>query len=181
MDSNSLPSLETIVSWYGYSVLGLDFSAILFGVITVQTFLYFERFRADGRFLKFMVGLLWVLQSFQLVICATTFYASRMYPFSTFMERLTWAFTFPQLLNLISSVISQGFFVYTTYRLISNISLALFQLFLILNETAFGLIVSNYSLSVSGEIFSMVFGIREPAGLSKCMVHSCVCPVGVNL
>ncbi|KAF8327472.1 uncharacterized protein EI90DRAFT_3127156 [Cantharellus anzutake] len=44
---------------------GLVLEAILLGVVTVQTFLYYQRFSRDHIALKFSVGFLWLSQAFE--------------------------------------------------------------------------------------------------------------------
>jgi len=66
-------------------------------------------------------------------------YTDRISPLSAISRHMSWALVVPPLVALICAVISQGFFIYTTYHLAPNIFLLLTQLCLVLSEIGFGL------------------------------------------
>ncbi|KAF9511589.1 hypothetical protein BS47DRAFT_1383373 [Hydnum rufescens UP504] len=60
------------------SFVGILLTALCFGVLTVQTCTYYNAFPNDARPLKLAVGLLWVLQAFQLLV--SPFGALQLFP-----------------------------------------------------------------------------------------------------
>ncbi|KAF9492001.1 hypothetical protein BDN71DRAFT_1238899 [Pleurotus eryngii] len=59
---------------YGGALIGLVVGTILYGITILQTYLYFRRYPQDYWFVKFMVILLWALDSVHLVLCTITIY-----------------------------------------------------------------------------------------------------------
>ncbi|KAF8334920.1 uncharacterized protein EI90DRAFT_3048892 [Cantharellus anzutake] len=51
---------------FGGFLSGLVLQTILFGIITVQAFLYYHRFPQDHILLKSTVGFLWLVQVFEM-------------------------------------------------------------------------------------------------------------------
>ncbi|KAF8302330.1 hypothetical protein DL93DRAFT_497849 [Clavulina sp. PMI_390] len=70
----SSPLMYQRPSFLGPSLVGTILSTILFGVITIQTKLYFRRFPKDFWVIKIMVALLWCAQCIQVAVASQGFY-----------------------------------------------------------------------------------------------------------
>ncbi|KAF8334945.1 uncharacterized protein EI90DRAFT_379375 [Cantharellus anzutake] len=113
-------------------VLPLPAILRLLGVITIQTFLYYERFSKDHISQKAVIGFLWLVQMFQVI--------TSLYVYIWIVEHagepvlIKWFDTFYQLSMVICSAIVQFFFVLRLYRLSGSIWLPISLVFLTLAQ-----------------------------------------------
>ncbi|PIL36485.1 hypothetical protein GSI_00174 [Ganoderma sinense ZZ0214-1] len=66
---------------------------ILYGITTLQTFIYFQKFPDDGRFLKYYVAAVWVLESLHTGFCVEFVYSYliRNYGNEKYFIHINWA------------------------------------------------------------------------------------------
>lgn len=72
MDSG-VPQI-TVQDTYGAGYIGVIFTAILYGLTTLQTYFYYVHYTNDGFDIKFLVSLIWVLDSLHMAIVAYCIY-----------------------------------------------------------------------------------------------------------
>ncbi|KZT42651.1 hypothetical protein SISSUDRAFT_1041263 [Sistotremastrum suecicum HHB10207 ss-3] len=66
--------MSSLDSTFGAVLLALVFSAVLFGLTTLQTYLYFNRFPHDARWMKGLVATIWCLDALHVALCTHTIY-----------------------------------------------------------------------------------------------------------
>jgi hypothetical protein len=62
--------VHTFDQSFGAELVGVICTAALFGVMSLQTYLYFENYPRDGKWLKALVGAVWVLDLLQMMACS---------------------------------------------------------------------------------------------------------------
>ncbi|KIM34900.1 hypothetical protein M413DRAFT_32922 [Hebeloma cylindrosporum] len=104
-----MPSLDSTI---GAGYLGTLAAAILYGVTSVQAFLYFHDSRGDGRPLLAMVFFLWIIDTIHLGFTAHGLYFYLITSFGDFRVLLspTWTILAQVYLTTISTLIARGFF-----------------------------------------------------------------------
>ncbi|KAF8314610.1 uncharacterized protein EI90DRAFT_418906 [Cantharellus anzutake] len=105
---------------FGGFLSGLVLQTILFGVITVQAFLYYRRFPTDHISLKFAVGFLWLVQTFQVITSTVSVRMTFIHHFGVQSSTTVWYDTVYQISMVICSTIVQIYFVFRLYRLVSG-------------------------------------------------------------
>ncbi|KAF9511597.1 hypothetical protein BS47DRAFT_1163169 [Hydnum rufescens UP504] len=122
------------------SIVGIPLTALCFGVLTVQTSTYYNAFPNDARPLKLAVGLLWVLQAFQLACCTQSVYRWSVanYNNPSVLDHGTWESAMRLINNVCSSLTVQTFFAYRVYSLSANIYIGVLVQALVLLQFGFG-------------------------------------------
>ncbi|KAF7314217.1 hypothetical protein MKEN_00894000 [Mycena kentingensis (nom. inval.)] len=64
----------SLQSTFGSAFVGLVVSGVLYGVTILQTYLYYRTFPEDSKLLKWMVAILWLLDTSHLVLCTISVY-----------------------------------------------------------------------------------------------------------
>ncbi|KAF8314636.1 uncharacterized protein EI90DRAFT_423526 [Cantharellus anzutake] len=134
---------------------GIVLQAALLGVITIQTFLYYERFSKDHISQKTVIGFLWLVQMFQVI--------TSLYVYIWIVEHagepvlIKWFDTFYQLSMVICSAIVQFFFVLRLYRLSGSIWLPISLILLTLAQFGTGVVLfiqANVTHGLESVLFS---------------------------
>ncbi|KAF9505111.1 hypothetical protein BS47DRAFT_574981 [Hydnum rufescens UP504] len=107
------------------SFVGILLTALCFGVLTVQTSTYYNAFPNDARPLKLAVGLLWVLQAFELASCTQSVYRWSVANYNN-PSALDWG----------------TFFAYRVYSLSANIYIGVLVQALVFLQFGFGAALS---------------------------------------
>ncbi|KDR84511.1 hypothetical protein GALMADRAFT_716220 [Galerina marginata CBS 339.88] len=104
-----MPELDSTL---GAALLGTFTASILYGVTSVQTFLYFHDSRNDGRFLKSLVLFLWILDTIHLGFTYHGLYFYLVTNFGNFAVLLspTWSILAQVYITTISDLIVRGVF-----------------------------------------------------------------------
>ncbi|KAF8341991.1 uncharacterized protein EI90DRAFT_3150162 [Cantharellus anzutake] len=108
---------------FGGTFVGNVCSTFLFGILTVQVVLYYIRFPQDGKWIRRIVGFLWVAIVFQ-TVCMTKmiwWWHIQNYFNPQALAKPKWEFSSYHLATTIESVVVQSFFVYRIWGLSSNI------------------------------------------------------------
>ncbi|KAF8889447.1 hypothetical protein CPB84DRAFT_1449062 [Gymnopilus junonius] len=114
-----MPALDGTL---GAAYLGVLFGAILYGITSVQTFLYFHDSRDDGRLLKLVVLFLWLLDTIHLALICHGLYFYMVTNFGDFavLASPTWTLIAQVYLTTISDLIVRGFFCRRVFILCSR-------------------------------------------------------------
>ncbi|TFK70812.1 hypothetical protein BDN72DRAFT_503746 [Pluteus cervinus] len=99
---------------YGSLLIGVYFAIFFQGVLTVQTFLYYEKYPKDPISIKFMVGALWILDTIHLGFVCDAAYGYLVRNWGNPGALLFSSFSLDaHLIPLaLATVICQGFFLY---------------------------------------------------------------------
>ncbi|KIK21414.1 hypothetical protein PISMIDRAFT_681379 [Pisolithus microcarpus 441] len=94
-------------------------SAMLYGITTLQTYMYFMHYAEDASTTKFLVIAIWILDSLHIsLIChALYYYLITNYDVPTGLEYIVWSFPASLVMNLLMIVAAQFFFAYKIYYL----------------------------------------------------------------
>ncbi|TFK62240.1 hypothetical protein BDN72DRAFT_862990 [Pluteus cervinus] len=99
---------------YGSLLIGVYFAIFFQGVLTVQTFLYYDKYPKDRIGIKFMVGTLWILDTVHLALVCDAAYGYLVRNWGNTGALLFSSFSLDaHLIPLaLATVIAQGFFLY---------------------------------------------------------------------
>ncbi|EIN14690.1 hypothetical protein PUNSTDRAFT_124124 [Punctularia strigosozonata HHB-11173 SS5] len=102
---------------FGAAYIGAMISAMLYGLTTLQTYLYYSRFPKDSFGLKFLVGAVWALDTAHVALICQAMYHYLVTNFANPLALLVGTNgTFISILvNLVISVLVQAFFVKRIY------------------------------------------------------------------
>ncbi|KAF8319966.1 hypothetical protein DL93DRAFT_1913743 [Clavulina sp. PMI_390] len=104
---------------YGTAFVGTFISSLLLGVISVQTYLYFQRYGKDPLATKIVVGLLWAMQAMQVAVSTRAIYhyliSSLLDPWALAVQ--TWEFSYYGTHLVLTSAIVQTFFLYRLWSI----------------------------------------------------------------
>ncbi|KAI6139857.1 hypothetical protein EDD17DRAFT_1881260 [Pisolithus thermaeus] len=94
-------------------------SAMLYGITTLQTYMYFMYYSEDASTTKFLVIAIWILDTLHIsFVChALYYYLITNYAVPTSLEYIVWSFPASLLMNLLVVSAVQCFFAYKIYYL----------------------------------------------------------------
>ncbi|OBZ75968.1 hypothetical protein A0H81_04737 [Grifola frondosa] len=132
----------------GYMLTGICLACILFGVTTVQTFIYTQTYPEDPVLLKIMVIAIWAMQTLQTGFCISFLYMYTVRHFGdmTFLGGIYWTGGVTIYLGTIIQILVLGFYIKRVWML-SNRSkiLAAPLVFLVFCRFTTGLATASYS------------------------------------
>ncbi|KAF9507208.1 hypothetical protein BS47DRAFT_340335 [Hydnum rufescens UP504] len=136
--------MNLVFNILGGSFVGNLLTALCVGVLTIQTYSYYNAFPNDARPLKLAVGLLWALQVFQLACCTQTVYRWSVANHNNHsaLEWGSWEFGMHQINTVCSSVTVQTFFAYRVYSLSASLYTGVLVQILVFLQFGFGAAVS---------------------------------------
>ncbi|RDB18041.1 hypothetical protein Hypma_000871 [Hypsizygus marmoreus] len=110
---------------YGSAFIGLIVGAVLYGVTLLQTFLYYRQYPQDSRLTKFLVFLLWVLDTAHLVLCTMSIYWYLVTNFANplALNKTTWSMDLQTDCNGLIGLIVECFFARRVWAMSGNILL----------------------------------------------------------
>ncbi|KAJ7609805.1 hypothetical protein FB45DRAFT_943023 [Roridomyces roridus] len=124
MATSSLPvpaavSQHLVETTLGAVFFGLVFSCILFGVSSLQVYLYYHHYPNDGLLYKGSIGVLWILDAFHV---ALTIFSSYHYGVASFgslekLEIVIWSFKLATAVQVVIIVIVQSMYTYRLWLL----------------------------------------------------------------
>ncbi|KAF8312553.1 uncharacterized protein EI90DRAFT_3022993 [Cantharellus anzutake] len=133
--------MSVLENLQGGYLCGLVLDTILLGAITVQVFLYYHRFPKDHISLKFTVGFLWFIQTFQVMASTAAAYRVHVRHFGVRRTTTVWNDTFHQISIIICSTIVQFYFGFRLYRFSGSIWLPMPVVLLTLGQFGTGLAI----------------------------------------
>ncbi|KAI0345127.1 hypothetical protein BDW22DRAFT_1000365 [Trametopsis cervina] len=116
----SPPSLADTL---GVLVVTAMFHTVLYGVTTVQTFIYYQYNKQDPKILQYSVSILWILDTVQAILMIYSIYFYTVASFGNYEALITVHWTIPAvvLIGAISDVIVTGCFAHRLWKLsVSN-------------------------------------------------------------
>ncbi|KAJ6460997.1 hypothetical protein C8R45DRAFT_537013 [Mycena sanguinolenta] len=120
MDNVVVPAMDNTL---GALEIGVLVSYMLFGVTTIQTYIYYHRCPYDSPKLKALVAFIWVCESAHAICIAHALYTYTIIGYGH-PERLAYALPktilVSSFLTAIISAMVQGFFVFRTYIITKN-------------------------------------------------------------
>ncbi|KAI6158151.1 hypothetical protein BKA82DRAFT_4067515 [Pisolithus tinctorius] len=104
---------------FGSTLIGGLISAMLYGITTLQTYVYFMHYSEDASAMKFLVAAIWILDTLHLsCMCHMLYYyLITNYGVTASLEYMVWSFPASLLVNVFVVCIVQCFFAYTIYCL----------------------------------------------------------------
>ncbi|KAI6006489.1 hypothetical protein F5J12DRAFT_94636 [Pisolithus orientalis] len=104
---------------FGAALVGGLISAMLYGITTLQTYVYYMQDTADSLIIKFIVAAVWILDSLHVAfVCHILYYyLITNYGNSLSLEFVIWSFPASLLANLLLVTIAQLFFAHKIYYL----------------------------------------------------------------
>ncbi|KAJ7050315.1 hypothetical protein C8F01DRAFT_1264200 [Mycena amicta] len=104
----------------GAWLIGLVLSSCIFGITTLQVYLYFTKFsRRDGAVLKSFVGVLLVIDAIHLVLVTTSFYSTSVTNFGDYTTIIQppWSLLAQVVVGVVLSTMVQIFYAYRIWLL----------------------------------------------------------------
>jgi len=115
-----MPSVIPLGSLLGAALLGTIISAVIYGITCLQTHLYYTKYTGnDGRAMKFVVALVWVLDSFHLALITIMVYHYTVTNWGDLLvlARTTWSLGLNIMIGNILTSIVQCFYARQIWRL----------------------------------------------------------------
>ncbi|KAI0637551.1 hypothetical protein C8Q77DRAFT_374311 [Trametes polyzona] len=133
----------------GALLIEVCLACILYGVTTLQMFIYYQTFSNDSRFLKGVVGTVWVLESVHTALCMEMVYAYTVTHFGDFefMGRIYWGAGASILVGVFISALVHGFYIRRVW-IMSSGSIAITAFITILALCRFGCGIGSFVLSL---------------------------------
>ncbi|KAJ7159220.1 hypothetical protein C8R43DRAFT_1178006 [Mycena crocata] len=109
----------TLGNTLGALFLGMVFSAILFGVSSLQVYLYFHYFPHDSLLHKFSVGFIWLLDATHLSLTIYSTYHYGVLGFGDFetLGSVNWAIKLHTAINVVIILLVQSLYAYRVWLL----------------------------------------------------------------
>ncbi|KZO91402.1 hypothetical protein CALVIDRAFT_568312 [Calocera viscosa TUFC12733] len=138
-----MPAIAAIDNTWGAVLIG-SWLALLYGVLTLQIYVYNQNYPKDTRFLKSTVAVIWILDTFHTVLIYHKMYTYLITNFGDYdaLAHNTWSFNMHVLVTTLVASISQTFFMQRCWRFDKspvNLALMVVILALALVQLAFGL------------------------------------------
>ncbi|KAF8330312.1 uncharacterized protein EI90DRAFT_3060221 [Cantharellus anzutake] len=140
---------------YGGFLVGLVLSAIVFGVVTVQAWLYYCTYPKDSPVARSSVGFLWLVQAFQVVTVAYVVYDAGIMKFGYLLEDTKWYHTMYPLVTTISSVTVQFYFIHRLRKLGQSEWVPLLLTIMTLAQLAMGLVICIH-MNINHGIYNLI-------------------------
>ncbi|KAJ7095952.1 hypothetical protein B0H15DRAFT_80112 [Mycena belliarum] len=170
----------SLQSTFGSAFVGLVVSAVLYGVTVLQTYLYYRNYPEDSKILKWMVGILWILDTTHLVLCTIAVYWVLILNFNnpTILGTTTWSLNVQTDFNGLIGLIVECFYVRRVWIVSRNIYLSLLIFILSLIHFTFGIVFTIGSFETSRSQFSSLVWVTS-LGLGSAAAADML--IGVSL
>ncbi|KAF5386299.1 hypothetical protein D9757_008608 [Collybiopsis confluens] len=121
LDPGALESL--VVNSFGAGLIGAIITAMLYGLTTLQTYLYFTNYSKDQWNIKLLVSIVWILDSLHVALVTYCIYFYLVINFANpvGLGNAHWSLGTTMLLNLILAVLVQSFFTAQVFSLSQGI------------------------------------------------------------
>ncbi|KIK24408.1 hypothetical protein PISMIDRAFT_678274 [Pisolithus microcarpus 441] len=108
-----------IAGEFGSLLIGGLVAAMLYGVTTLQTYVYYMHYSEDASTVKFLVGAVWILDTLHVAFMCHIlyYYLITNYGVLTSLEYDVWSFPASLLVNLLVVIVVQCFFTHKIYHL----------------------------------------------------------------
>ncbi|KAI0695509.1 hypothetical protein C8T65DRAFT_45702 [Cerioporus squamosus] len=101
----------------GGLLIAIFIACVLYGVTTLQVFVYLQTYPRDSTFLKSIVGFVWVLEMLHTVFCIRVIYAYLILGFGNVFDflRVDWAIGIAVLCSLMVGTCVQGYYTWRVW------------------------------------------------------------------
>jgi len=170
----------SLQSTFGSAFIGLVASAILYGVTILQTYLYYRNYPGDPKILKWMVAILWILDTAHLVLCTIAVYWVLVLNFNNpvILGTTTWSMNVQTDFNGLIGLIAECFYARRVWIVSRNACLTAVIFVLSIIHFALGIVFTVGSFETSRAKFSSLIWITS-AGLGSAAAADML--IGVSL
>ncbi|TDL22929.1 hypothetical protein BD410DRAFT_183005 [Rickenella mellea] len=112
-----MPSL-TIDNTLGAAFLGLVFATALYGMLTLQTYIYYQHYPTDRPTLKSLIAILWLMNTFHMILLVLTLYHYLIRNFGSYeaLAVTTWELNIHVFTNCFIAFLVQLFFALRVWK-----------------------------------------------------------------
>ncbi|KAJ3733266.1 hypothetical protein DFJ43DRAFT_245918 [Lentinula guzmanii] len=133
-----------VVNSFGAGLIGAIVTAMLYGLTTLQTYLYFINYPKDEMKIKVLVSIVWILDSLHIALVTFCVYHYLVINFSNpaGLAIVNWSLNITVMLNLLLAVLVQSFFtrqVFTLSRGLARWALAALLSITVIGHFCFGI------------------------------------------
>ncbi|KAI6126114.1 hypothetical protein EDD16DRAFT_1724441 [Pisolithus croceorrhizus] len=109
----------TIPGGFGATLVGGLVSAMLYGITTLQTYVYYMHYSEDDSIIKFIVAAVWVLDTLHVAFMCHVLYYYLITNYGVLMslEYVVWSFPASIMVNTLVITMVQSFFAHKIYHL----------------------------------------------------------------
>ncbi|KAJ6508166.1 hypothetical protein C8R45DRAFT_1167774 [Mycena sanguinolenta] len=132
----------SLQSTFGSAFVGLVVSALLYGVTILQTYLYYRNYPEDNKILKWMVAILWLLDTAHIVLCTISVYTVLVLNFNdpNILLTSTWSMNVQTDFNGLIGLIVEVFYARRVWIVSRNRYLTAFVLILSIIHFGLGIV-----------------------------------------
>jgi len=138
----------------GANLIGVVLTAVLYGVTSVQMYMYFQDWSSDGRVMRWIMAFLWFLDTFHQIMVTHGLYTYAVTDYGNPQTLLVavWSVLGITTLSAIIELIVRSIFCYRLWRLSNNNVLLVAPMFLLsLLEFAGGITFTSKGSEVGGQ------------------------------
>ncbi|KAJ7069868.1 hypothetical protein C8F01DRAFT_1114318 [Mycena amicta] len=170
----------SLQSTFGSAFVGLVVSAVLYGVTILQTYLYSSNYQEDSKILKWMVAILWLLDTSHLVLCTISVYTVLVLNFDkpNILTTTTWSMNVQTDLNGLIGLIVECFYARRVWIVSRNIYLTILILVLSVVHFGLGIVFTIGSFQTNRMQFSHLIWVTS-AGLGSAAAADML--IGISL
>ncbi|CDO74202.1 hypothetical protein BN946_scf185043.g254 [Trametes cinnabarina] len=108
-----MESENPAASFFGGMLIEIFIACILYGITTLQTFIYFQKYQNDTPSLKFMVAVIWIIETAHTAFCMQLVYAYLVSNFGDFeyFLNINWSVGVTVITEVVISTLVQAFYV----------------------------------------------------------------------
>jgi len=170
----------SLQSTFGSAFVGLVVSAVLYGVTILQTYLYYRNYPEDNKILKWMVAILWVLDTTHLVLCTISVYSVLVLNFNNpdILLTPTWSMNVQTDFNGLIGLIVEVFYARRVWIVSRNIYLTAVILVLAVIHFGLGIVFTIGSFETSRANFGSLVWVTS-VGLGSAAAADML--IGISL
>ncbi|KAF7346202.1 hypothetical protein MSAN_01847100 [Mycena sanguinolenta] len=170
----------SLQSTFGSAFIGLVVSALLYGVTILQSYLYYRNYPEDNKILKWMVAILWLLDTAHLVLCTIAVYSVLVLHFNDpdILLTSTWSMNVQTDFNGLIGLIVEVFYARRVWIVSRNRYLTAFILVLSIIHFGLGIVFTIGSFRTLKANFANLVWVTS-TGLGSAAVADMT--IGVSL
>ncbi|KAI0643624.1 hypothetical protein C8Q79DRAFT_144905 [Trametes meyenii] len=108
-----MASENPAASFFGGMLIEIMIACVLYGITTLQSFIYFQKYHNDAPSLKFMVAAIWILETVHTAFCMQVVYSYLINNFGEFeyFLQVNWGVGVTVITEVVISTLVQAFYV----------------------------------------------------------------------
>ncbi|KAJ7366767.1 hypothetical protein DFH08DRAFT_835427 [Mycena albidolilacea] len=172
--------VASLQSTFGSAFVGLVVSAVLYGVTILQTYLYYRNYPNDHKILKWMVALLWALDTAHIALCVIAVYSVLVLNFNKpdILQTTTWSMNVQTDFNGLIGLIVEVFYARRVWIVSRNIFLTVIILILSIIHFGLGIVFTIGSFQTSRANFGNLVWVTS-VGLGSAAAADML--IGISL